>query len=85
MLCVQGLVQKQDVAEPLCRPPNLTLTVVHSAREGPAPRAQVSSLPPVPLVRAARTSQGRWRTLLLHISSAVIAAVLVRVRVSPSW
>ena len=42
-MCVQGSAQKQDVAEPLCRPPSLTLSV-HGAREGPAPRAQVSSL-----------------------------------------
>ena len=42
-LCVQESAQKQDVAEPLCRPPSLTLSV-HGAREGPAPRAQVSSL-----------------------------------------
>ena len=42
-LCVQGSAQKQDVAEPPCRPPSLTLSV-HGAREGPAPRAQVSSL-----------------------------------------
>ena len=41
-LCVQGSAQKQDVAEPPCRPPSLTLTV--GARGGPAPRAQVSSL-----------------------------------------
>ena len=41
-LCLQGSAQKQDVAEPLCRPPNLTLSV-HGVREGPAPRAQVSS------------------------------------------
>ena len=49
-LCVQGSAQKQDVAEPPCRPPSLTLSV-HGAREGPAPRAQVSSLwvPPCPL------------------------------------
>ena len=31
------------MAEPPCRPPSLTLSV-HGAREGPAPRAQVSSL-----------------------------------------
>ena len=31
------------MAEPPCRPPNLTLSV-HGAREGPAPRAQVSLL-----------------------------------------
>ena len=40
-LCVQR-AQKQDVAEPPCRPPCLTLTV-HGAREGPSPRTQVSS------------------------------------------
>ena len=40
-LCVQGSAQKQDVAEPPCRPPSLTLSV-HGAREGPAPgRADV--------------------------------------------
>ena len=42
-LCVQGSAQKQDVAVPPCRPPSLTLSV-HSVREGPAPRARVSSL-----------------------------------------
>ena len=42
-LCVQGSAQKQDVAEPPCRPPSLTLSV-HGAREGPTPTAQVSSL-----------------------------------------
>ena len=46
-LCVQGSSQKQDVAEPLCRPPSLTHSV-HGAREGPAPRAQVSSLLALP-------------------------------------
>ena len=30
-LCVQGSAQKQDVAEPLCRPPSLTQSV-HAAR-----------------------------------------------------
>ena len=60
-LCVQGSAQKQDVAEPLCRPPSLTLSV-HSAREGPTPRAQVSSLwalpcplPGVPILLRAPT------------------------------
>ena len=38
-----GSTHKHDVAEPLCRPPSLTLGV-HGASEGPAPRAQVSSL-----------------------------------------
>ena len=38
-----GAAQEQELAEPLCRPPSLTLSV-HGAREGPAPRAQVSSL-----------------------------------------
>ena len=42
-LCVQGSAQKQDVAEPSCRPPSLTLSV-NGAREGPAPRVQASSL-----------------------------------------
>ena len=46
-LCVQGSAQKQDVAEPPCRPPSLTLCV-HGAREGPVPRAQVSSLLALP-------------------------------------
>ena len=40
-------MQKQDVAEPPCRPPSLTLSV-HGAREGPAPRAQVSLLLALP-------------------------------------
>ena len=35
------------MAAPLCRLPSLTLSV-HSAREGPAPRAQVSSLLALP-------------------------------------
>ena len=46
-LCVQGLAQKPDLAEPPCRPPSLTLSV-HGAREGPAARAQVSSLRALP-------------------------------------
>ena len=47
MLCVQGSTKKQDAAEPPCRSPSLTLSV-HGAREGPAPRAQVSSLLALP-------------------------------------
>ena len=43
MLGEQGSAQKQDVAEPPCRPPSLTLSV-HGEREGPMPRALVSSL-----------------------------------------
>ena len=51
-LCIRGLPERQDGAGPPCRPPGLTLSV-HGAREGSAPRAQVSSLwaLPCPLPR----------------------------------
>ena len=67
------------MAEPLCRPPNLTLSV-HGAREGPAPRAQVSLLLalPCPLFGLPVPLGGAGAPSCSTSPGAVIAAVLVK-------
>ena len=80
-LCVQGSAQKQDVAEPPGRPPSLTLSV-HAAREGPAPRAQVSSLwaLPCPLPGVSDPLGGADALPFPSSPGSIIAADLVKPR-----
>ena len=80
-LCVQGSAQKQDLAEPPCRPPSLTLSV-HGAREGPAPRAQVSSLwaLPCPLPGVSNPLGGADTIPLPSSPGGITAADLVKPR-----
>ena len=80
-LCIQGSVQKQDVAEPLCRPPSLTLSV-HGARGGPAPRAQVSSLwaLPCPLPGVSNPLRGAGAPPCSSSLGDVTVAALVKPR-----
>ena len=79
--CVQGSAQKQDAAEPQCRPPSLTLSV-HGAREGPAPRAQVSSLwaLPCPLTGVSDPLEGADALPCPSSPGGITAADLVKPR-----